>query len=396
MSTLIHTFAGNIGIGTNDPGSYKLNVNGGVGVQGSLVGANANLEDVEADSVNITDATVSTSKTTGALKVAGGVGVSGALYGANANLEDVEADSVNITDTTASTTKTTGALKVAGGVGISGALFGAAATFDGVTSVTNATASTSKTTGALKVTGGVGIQGALFGDSASFTGAINAASINVAGLYGGNTPIGLISLWYGTVASIPVGWTLCNGVAVVRTDGGGNITPPDLRGRMIRSAHGDNPATNYPGQSGGANSVTLSVGNLAPHTHTANSAAANAPHTHTNQSSGAAHSHYVNASNAPHVHAYTRFNLRGGEIPVTIFHPQSMGQYGSGQHSWVNGGASNAPHAHNSNNGNANHNHTIDAANAPHSHTITVSAAGSGQAVNIENPYHILAYIMKY
>ena len=30
MTTLIHTFGGNIGIGTNDPGSYRLRVEGGI------------------------------------------------------------------------------------------------------------------------------------------------------------------------------------------------------------------------------------------------------------------------------------------------------------------------------------------------------------------------------
>ena len=86
-----------------------------------------------------------------------------------------------------------------------------------------------------------------------------------------------------------------------------------------------------------------------------------------------------------------------------------MGQYGSSTQSWTNSAYANAPHAHNSNNANANHNHTIDAANAPHSHTvtvdsgnaphshtITVSATGSASDVNIQNPYYILAYIMKY
>jgi hypothetical protein len=110
-----------------------LKVAGGVGIVGPLFGANANLEDVEADSVTITDGTAATNKTSGALQVTGGVGVSGALYGANANLEDVEADSVNVTDTTAATNKTTGTLKVAGGVGIQGDLHAAAATFDDLT-----------------------------------------------------------------------------------------------------------------------------------------------------------------------------------------------------------------------------------------------------------------------
>jgi hypothetical protein len=65
-----------------------------------------------------------TSKTTGALQVAGGLGVAGDIHATHANLEDVEADSVNITDTTASTSKTTGALKVAGGLGVAGDIHG--------------------------------------------------------------------------------------------------------------------------------------------------------------------------------------------------------------------------------------------------------------------------------
>ena len=121
-TTNIQTFSGKIEVKGTTTSSSKitgaLTVAGGVGIADALYGANANLEDVEADSVNITDSTPSSSKITGALKVAGGVGVSGALYGANANLEDVEADSVNITDSTASTSTNTGALTVAGGVGV--------------------------------------------------------------------------------------------------------------------------------------------------------------------------------------------------------------------------------------------------------------------------------------
>src|SRR6056300_1194000 len=63
-----------------------------------------------------------TSKTTGALQVTGGVGIQGDIHATHANLEDLEADSVTVTDTTAATSKTTGALQVVGGVGIQGDL----------------------------------------------------------------------------------------------------------------------------------------------------------------------------------------------------------------------------------------------------------------------------------
>src|SRR6056300_132026 len=66
----------------------------------------ANVGALVTTSTHISDSTAVTSKTTGALQVAGGVGISGALYGANANLEDVEADSVTVTDATAATDKT--------------------------------------------------------------------------------------------------------------------------------------------------------------------------------------------------------------------------------------------------------------------------------------------------
>ena len=217
-----------------------LQVAGGVGVQGDIYATHANLEDVEADSVNVTDTTTSVSTTTGALKVAGGmstqenlnvggiakvwdgttvtgktdgalivvggVGISGDIYATHANLEDVEADSVNVTDTTTSVSTTTGALKVAGGmstqenlnvggitkiwdnttvtgktdgalvvvggVGISGDIHATHANLEDVeadsVNVTDTTTSVSKTTGALKVAGGVGIEGPLFGAAATF------------------------------------------------------------------------------------------------------------------------------------------------------------------------------------------------------------------------------------
>ena len=117
----VKTSTSRVGINTDSP-AYSLDVQGtsNVGVFTSTDGT-------------ITNATASTSKTTGALKVVGGLGVVGDIHATHANLEDVEADSVNITDTTASSSKTTGALKVAGGLGVAGALYGGAATFDDLT-----------------------------------------------------------------------------------------------------------------------------------------------------------------------------------------------------------------------------------------------------------------------
>ena len=116
-----------------------LQVTGGVGVQGDIYATNTNFEDVEADSVTVTDATAASSKTTGALQVVGGVGVQGDIYATNTNFEDVEADSVTVTDATAATNTTTGALKVAGGVGIQGDLHVTNGTFTTNVYITNHT-----------------------------------------------------------------------------------------------------------------------------------------------------------------------------------------------------------------------------------------------------------------
>ena len=54
------------------------------------------------ENLNVGGTTDASSKTTGALIVTGGVGISKNIHALNANFEDVEADSVDITDTTLS------------------------------------------------------------------------------------------------------------------------------------------------------------------------------------------------------------------------------------------------------------------------------------------------------
>ena len=148
-----------------------------VDVEADHIGINTVTPDAElhvvgnvyiSSNVTIADATLSTSKTTGALKIIGGVGVSGNIHATHVNVEDVEADSLTVTDTTVSSSKTTGAVKITGGLGVSGALFGSTAELDGITKVTNSTASSAKTNGALIVTGGIGVSGAIYGSTVNF------------------------------------------------------------------------------------------------------------------------------------------------------------------------------------------------------------------------------------
>ena len=66
-------------------------------------------------------------------------------------------------------------------------------------------------------------------------------------------PSGSILLWRGSVPTIPYGWALCDG----------NNGTPDLRDRFIVGAGG----TYSPGNTGGENSVILTVDQLAAHNH---------------------------------------------------------------------------------------------------------------------------------
>ena len=80
-------------------------------------------------------------------------------------------------------------------------------------------------------------------------------------------PVGVITLWSGSIASIPSGWALCNGSAGT----------PDLRDRFVVGAG----STYAVGATGGANTVTLDTTQIPSHTHTGTTNATNLSHTHT-------------------------------------------------------------------------------------------------------------------
>jgi hypothetical protein len=79
--------------------------------------------------------------------------------------------------------------------------------------------------------------------------------IGVQATSGATIPAGLISMWSGSIGSIPSGWYLCDG---------SNGTP-NLTDRFIIGA-GSSYAVNG---TGGVSSVTLTTNNMPAHTHTA-------------------------------------------------------------------------------------------------------------------------------
>jgi hypothetical protein len=105
--------------------------------------------------ISNTDATESTSTTTGALLTAGGAGIAKSV---NVGLGVTAGGVISNTVTTESTSTSTGAIITAGGAGIAkSANVGLGVTAGGVISNTDATESTSTSTGAIITAGGAGI-----------------------------------------------------------------------------------------------------------------------------------------------------------------------------------------------------------------------------------------------
>ena len=79
--------------------------------------------------------------------------------------------------------------------------------------------------------------------------------LKIDGTAGGIVPSGAIIMWSGAANAIPTGYVLCNG----------SNNTPDLRNRFIVGAGSPDYS---PGDTGGADSVTLTVDQIPAHTHT--------------------------------------------------------------------------------------------------------------------------------
>ena len=91
-------------------------------------------------------------------------------------------------------------------------------------------------------------------------------------------PRGKVDMWSGSVATIPTGWVLADGVTRTHPEGG-TYTPPDLRNRFIVGAGQDGgtytpghdaiAGTGYyaPGATGGEDKHTLTIPEMPSHSH---------------------------------------------------------------------------------------------------------------------------------
>jgi microcystin-dependent protein len=183
-------------------------------------------------------------------------------------------------------------------------------------------------------------------------------------------PIGGIIMWSG--ASIPSGWALCNGQTVARSDGAGNITTPSLLDKFPTCAGGSYAV----GATGGVATVALSVAQLPPHNHTANTDT-QGNHTHhvTGNTGGAgAHSHSL-----PNNGSVQAGSDNGGAMS-----PVSTG-YGSGRNQNPTDPV-----------GDHGHYFEVDTwAAGNHAHNVFVGSTGSGAAIENRPPFQALYFIMK-
>jgi len=204
-------------------------------------------------------------------------------------------------------------------------------------------------------------------------------------------PPGVIVMWSGSTSNVPSGWVLCDGTTY-STDGS-PVSVPDLRGMFIVGSGGDYTT----GDTGGEESVTLSVNELPSHSHTVDSHQHNiGSHTHNIGN----HSHNVSGSGSSstvgagsHTHTYDAYGDGGSTWrPAVRFD-------GGGGVSYNTGSVGN--HSHNfsvSISGSTNDTGPGQTGNASGaSGTASPGTNSIGGSVGHENrpPYYALAYIYK-
>jgi hypothetical protein len=207
-------------------------------------------------------------------------------------------------------------------------------------------------------------------------------------MYQGIVPIGAIVMWNGTTGNIPWGWAHCNGQTVARTDGGGNITTPNLEGKFPLPA-------NTVGVTGGSWEKTVDSAFAGGHIHTVGDTGGAGAHSH----GGNTGYHAITLAEMPahnhgggsHTHSYLRSNdaentQSGGGDTVKDNTEETAITGTSGTIITTQGS-------------NSGHRHTI-ASDGTHTHGVP-STSGVGDhrhsvTVNITPPFYHLIFIMKH
>ncbi len=210
-----------------------------------------------------------------------------------------------------------------------------------------------------------------------------AMTAEVEKLNNGNVPTGTIVLWYGSIATCPTGWGVCDGTLYNKMDGSGTIQSPDLRDKfVIGSGTGATNAVNATGGSG----TTSSNG---AHTHTFTSAS-DGSHTH----GGVTGSHVLTTAEMPlHGHAFRRSTANSGA-------PDGSGGFAMFTTSvttaveYTGSPSSTSGQQIGGTGGGGGHTHTISSTGSTHSHTGTTDSDGA-HTHTLTPPFLALCYIIR-
>jgi hypothetical protein len=169
-----------------------------------------------------------------------------------------------------------------------------------------------------------------------------------------NIPREIIVMWSGSINDIPPRWLLCDG-----TNG-----TPDLSDRFVLGTTNNAEI----GDTGGSFSIVLTEPQLAPHSHTG-----------TTNLDGAHQHHGTTDFAGNHSHQYVRPTFTT-DLIFSFGAPRTFANNVVSTPTSVDGS-----HTH-------TFNTNIDGA---HQHAFTTDQAGSGDPIDITNPYYKLAFIMK-
>ncbi len=190
-------------------------------------------------------------------------------------------------------------------------------------------------------------------------------------------PPGLISLWSGSITTIPKGWLLCDGA---------NGTP-NLSGRFIVGYDPNDPDYNQINKTGGLKAVNLTQEQMPVHNHTAKTSNSGS-HLHRGYTDNAGiHNHdykdsYYIESTEPKQNQFPNY---GSEYVGTGFS-------GSGdvdrdnKFMWYKNSLTNTG---------GNHSHSLNIGESgDHNHTVSIDNSGGNTPHENRPPYYTLAYIM--
>jgi len=209
---------------------------------------------------------------------------------------------------------------------------------------------------------------------------------------GYSVPIGVIVMWSGSFVDIPSGWALCDGGTYTRSDGDGNITPPNLGDRFIIGSTVS--STQNVGDTGGAEQDTSTTTISGSHAHANPDTDGAGDHSH----GGATWNHTLTIAQMPwhdhgggsHQHSITAAT---GAEAVAVALPDIAAK-DSTTLEYTNWSGNIIP----GQGGGQGHQHTIGT-EGYHTHTVgSTGVAGSHDhtvTVDTMPPYYALAFIMK-